>query len=581
MSDTNIKPIFAESVDYIAKASLHSSYRWMKLTPVGGGGQSATLSNTSSIIVNFEIPNNCMNLSLSKLCFDMAIAAASGGKSTNVDALGLSLFDRISLSTRSGVVLASADNMGQFCHLVSKIKNKVIDLIDNPSSASCRPQGSGGLVSQPLLTFPNLTPINSSSLFSSKKPYTDICKSGAVSSTSMFKSMLSSVGGTAVYIQSIANNPSSLYRIDGSFNSTPFLENLHVITENKIDATAAGLAVSYQIPLKAVKDTILEVNKSLYFGDNLILSLSFNPTSKFSWLSTSGIDGGQAQTQVVTGLTQIAINPSVGGAGVGVTPVQWTPNAGSAVAVNTAALTNLALYIAVETDPIVTSQLINKVNGAGFVMTIPYVYCTKSPVNVSAILGTAAPSTSSFSMQQRITRGYGHRLLRCYSAIFGAEGITAGNMSIMDNSHAFPNTIADGATVMGVGSVTGFTTNQHSDLCLGGYNTTLDGIRLQDFTVSASDSTHWLINEPYLRGSCILTLDQYKNQCCHVDSWTGKPVCEEDDTIDNGLSLDADKTYGVSYQTLYNTSSSTQLNHYLFFVVQRVLAIKGNIIGLV
>ena len=243
---------------------------------------------------------------------------------------------------------------------------------------------------------------------------------------------------------------------------------------------------------------------------------------------------------------------------------------------NTAALSSLALYIAVETDPIITSQLINKVNGEGFTMTIPYVYCTQSPVSVSAIIATAAPSSSAFSMQQRITRGYGHRLLRCYSAIFGSEGVSATNMSIMNSTHAFPTTIGDGVTFLGIGNVSGFTTNQHSDLCLGAYNTTLDGIRLQDFTVSASDSTHWLINEPYLRGSAILTLDQYKNQCCHIDSWTGKPVCEEDDTVDNGLSLDSDKTYGVTYPTLYNTSTATSFDHYLFFVVQRQLAIKGN-----
>ena len=101
----------SSTIDYSDKSALHSSYRWMKLTPVGGSGQSATLSTSSATIVNFEIPNNCMNLSQSKLSFDMLFAAAPA-LTHSVDALGLSLFDRISLSTRSGVVLASADNMG-------------------------------------------------------------------------------------------------------------------------------------------------------------------------------------------------------------------------------------------------------------------------------------------------------------------------------------------------------------------------------------------------------------------------------------------------------------------------------------
>ena len=206
-------------------------------------------------------------------------------------------------------------------------------------------------------------------------------------------------------------------------------------------------------------------------------------------------------------------------------------------------------------------------------MTIPYVYCTKSPVTLTAATAILVTS-NSFSMQQRITRGYGHRLLRCYSAIFGNEAV--GNQSILDGTHFYPTTIGDGTTLAGVGPVVGFTINQHNDSYLGGYNTSLDGIRLQDFTVSASDSTHWLINEPYLRGSAILTLDQYKNQCMHIDSWTGNPVCQEDDTIINGLSLDTDKTYGITYPTLYNISTATSVYHYLFFVVQRTLAIKGS-----
>ena len=78
----------SQTIDYTKKQYMHSSYRWMKLTPVGGSGQTATLSTTSSTIVNFEIPNNVVNLSQSKLAFDMLLTAAA---STHcVDALSLS-----------------------------------------------------------------------------------------------------------------------------------------------------------------------------------------------------------------------------------------------------------------------------------------------------------------------------------------------------------------------------------------------------------------------------------------------------------------------------------------------------------
>ena len=560
---------FNESINYQKRASMHSSYRWMKLTPVGGTGQTATLSTTSSTIVNFEIPNNVVNLCQSKLAFDLLLSAAA--TTHCVDALSLSLFDRITLSTRSGVVLANCDNMGQFSHLISKLKTKASELVDNANNITTSAQRAAGLASAPLAAFPNMTPNNTTVKLAQKKPMTDICKSGACCFQSIGRSITTSTSGISTTTQSLVNNVSNVYRIDGSVISTPFLENLHVITENKLTAVAGDLAVSYQLPLGSIKDTLLEINKSLYFGDNLILSLSFNPSTKFSWLTTGGVEGGQSIGTTGTPNTTLS---------TGVAMVQWSPTTGAAVQSIAGVLSNLALYIAVETDPIITSQLINKVNTEGFSLTIPYVYCTKTNI-IIAVATAGAIASTSFAMQQRITRGYGQRLLRCYSAVFGSEsGFTAGNHCVYTGT--FNDNVGDAGAAAAItgNTTTAFTTNLHDDMPLGAYNTSLDGIRLQDFTLSASDSTHYLVNEPYLRGSCILNTEQYKNQCMHIDSWTGNPVCEEDDTIDNGLSLDSDKTYGVSYNTLYNISSTGSKQHYLFFVVQRTLMIRGNQISL-
>ena len=558
---------FSDTIDYTKKQYMHSSYRWMKLTPVGGSGQSATLSTSSSTIVNFEIPNNVINLSQSKLAFDLLLTAAA--TTHCVDALSLSLFDRITLSTRSGVVLANCDNMGQFTHLITKLKTKSINLVDNPNNLTTTPQKANGGVSTPLTSYPIPTSLNTTVNISNKKPMSDICKSGACCFQSIGRSITTSLATIASTTQSLVNNVSNVYRIDGSVITTPFLENLHVLTENKVSSAAGTFAASYQLPLGSIKDTLLEINKSLYFGDNLILSLSFNPSTKFSWLTTGGVEGGQSTGTSASPGTTLS---------TGTAMVQWTPTAGAAVQSVPGALSNLALYVAVETDPIITSQLINKVNTEGFSMTVPYVYCTKTPVSIAIpAAADGIANTGSFSMQQRITRGYGQRLLRCYSSIFGAESIAAGNQCFIAGASAFlPKTVGDGTSIANATAVTAFTLNQHSDVTLGAYNTSLDGIRLQDFTLSAEDSTHWLVNEYYLRGSCILNVDQYKNQCMHIDSWTGNPVCEEDDTIDNGLSLDSDKTYGVSYTNLYNVTSQTSFQHYLFFVVQRQLTIKGN-----
>lgn len=584
--------VFSETIDYSKKTSLHSAYRWIKLTPVGGTGQTVTLSTSSPTIVNFEIPNNVCNLSQSKLVWD--ILFGTNGVHC-MDALGLAQFDRITLSTRSGVILANADNMGQFCHLVSKIKTKISSLVDNPAASgglqynlpyAVNPAPTSlvaGAAPSATTSYPLISPLNTVVKLTNKRPFTDICKSNAIPIQFVTRGLSTSVVGVAgppnvpVNIAVASNNNSNSYRMDGSLISTPLLEPLHVI--NTSSTLSTNLAASFQLPLSSVKDTLLEVNRSLYFGDNLILSLSFNPATKFSWKSTAGADvvgGNLGTTPVIT-------------AGTG--PAQFTPCGaytaaglvGSASTQDvTPVISNLALYIAVETDPVITSQLISQVNGEGFSMTMPFVYNTKTPISISASGGTVI--TSSFALQQRITRGYGQRLLRCYSAIFGAEGVAIQNNLTV--AVPLPETYADGTLILpavdttgAVRTITSWTTNQHNDIPLDSYNTTLDGVRLQDFTLSAKDSTHWLVNEPYLRGSCILNVEQYKNQCLHIDSWTGRSVCEEDDTIDNGLSLDVDRTYGITYTTLNNITNSSQLNHYLFFVVQRTLSIRSNQIG--
>jgi hypothetical protein len=545
----------------------------MKLTPVGGTGQNATLSSSSSTIVNFEIPNNVVNLSLSKLVYDIGYSVSAASLTPVQDALGLSVFDRITLSTRSGVVLANADNMGQFCHLISKIKTKVTDLVDNPSTQTThgKTQALGAAITN-LACYPQQSSNNSSVGISKTKPYSDICKSnGNPLQFSTRELTVAGTGGLSV----ISNLTTNCLRMDGSTVSTPFLEPLHFISLHTENVTTSTMGVSYQLSLSSVKDTLLEVNKSLYFGDNLILSLSFNPASKFCFKTTRLIDNsaGSITTAAPPVLTvgtaaSYAFTPfAITGAGV----VDITDTAAITVTVN-----NLALYVAVETDPIITAQLINKVNSDGFSMTIPYVYCTKTPITVAAGAAGGA-STNSFAMQQRITRGYGQRLLRCYTSIFGSETIANSNQCIVTGT--LPKTVAGDLAIIGF-ATRAFTINQHNDTPLSAYNTTLDGIRLQDFTLSAEDATHYLVNEPYLRGSCIINVEQYKNQCVHIDSWTGNPVCMEDDTTDNGLSLDSDKTYGITYNTLNNITSSTQLNHYLFFVVQRTLMIRGNQISL-
>ena len=54
---------------------------------------------------------------------------------------------------------------------------------------------------------------------------------------------------------------------------TPYTEPLVLFIGETV---ATGNSISYQINLSAFKDTILELNKNIYWGNNLVLNINWN-----------------------------------------------------------------------------------------------------------------------------------------------------------------------------------------------------------------------------------------------------------------------------------------------------------------
>ena len=101
-------------------------------------------------------------------------------------------------------------------------------------------------------------------------------------------------------------------------------------------------------------------------------------------------------------------------------------------------------------------------------MIVPFVKCQKY-----------AAATAEISIQQRISKSDGASLLRTYFSIF-----TDGEV----NDNAF----------------------NHTDVNILTYNTMMDGLRLQDFTLSIADGTAWLYNERIFSNSAMQCLRQWK-----------------------------------------------------------------------
>ncbi len=83
-----------------------------------------------------------MNLLLSKLSFDLQIPTQTLTKFNNIYGNALALIDRITLTSRSGVILADIPNTHIFGSLVSSVNTKMQDLLTRNTTSYVLPAGA-------------------------------------------------------------------------------------------------------------------------------------------------------------------------------------------------------------------------------------------------------------------------------------------------------------------------------------------------------------------------------------------------------------------------------------------------------
>jgi hypothetical protein len=466
---------FAEELVYSKSISAHGNYKYLRVVPIGST-QNPTLSLTSTIQTQFELPNNVMNLSLSKLCFDLQIPTQTLTKFNNIYGNALALIDRITLTSRSGVMLADIQNTHIFGSLVSSVNTKMQDLLTRNTTSYVLPAGA---------TTDNATPgqdatSQSGALTAAQaSPYSDIVRCNHLTNYQVSEKATTALNALTALAY------------------TPYLEPLNLFAA---PALAQYNAISYQINLSAFKDTLMELNKNIYFGDNIVLTITWNAFTKMGFTTTAIVANA-----VLPNAAAFTVAPSI---------------------------SNLFLYTACETDPTIISQLVSSVSNGEFSLIVPFVYCQK--YNASA-------STSS-AMQQRLNSSYGSTLLRVYFGVYQ-------NLEETINTYT------------------------HNDSFITSYNTYMDGLRLQDYTLTTADSTAWLSNERNFRDSCMLSLKQFKGNFVHIDNWCGASPCQNIDSVLNGLSLDTDRTWSVQTVT-----PSAAYRYYAFFTTQKKLVIsKGSL----
>ena len=490
-----------DSQNYSLKTKIVGNYRVSKLIPISGGQSFNIPLGSGTSQTQFEIiGNNVFNLSQSRLMWTTTHAGGPTSATTNICmwADPLAQLSRVTLSTRSGLILADIQDVAFFSRMVTSVKTKSTDLFQR--SLGGYVDGAQTFATTDVLSLQ--APIQGIQMSNDSLKATQLNAIGVTTATSTANAVaVTPIAGVFTGLATGACNarPGS-FDTPGTTATAPTEPQLSDIEPRQCVFSPANTAFScsYQLNLGEVfHHTLFANSQDLYFNENVIFTLTFGCAQSFGWLATTTTS-----------------------------PVNYTAILDKAVTVN-----NLALYVSIQTNPECINLITHKVNSTGLEIVTPYIYLQKY-----------TNSGASTNLQQRFNRSMGSNLLRTYFSVFSTK---AQSNCILDNSNV-------GGTRVST------------------YYSAVNSLRLQEFSPTVGLSEDWMLNQSLLNRSAVLSINQYRYQWVHIDSWTNgnNPICETDDTVIGGLDLTDEKTY-----TINATVDGGRLS-YLYAIVQRKLIIK-------
>ncbi len=275
-----------------------------------------------------------------------------------------------------------------------------------------------------------------------------------------------------------------------------------------------GMIINVDMPLELYKNTVFSMDHDLYFGNTLTLRIVWEGSNRIYYRNSTNAVAGDAVG-----------NPDAN------TPVAATLPV---------AITNLSLYLAIQTNPSIISSVVSQVQ-AGKSMILPWV---NSYMN--NLLGTTQ------SVQIKLTRNDGKRLCKVYHSVF--NNTTTANLAYDINN---------------LGNAAGALTGLAAKVTQ--YYTLLNRLRQQEFNVDTTQLDDWKLNKDYLKGSVIQSANIYEYNWFHIDDYTGLPAIESKKLQNGeaGLDLSLDQQWEFFGTQMINGT----YNHNTFAILQKVLTV--------
>jgi len=204
--------------------------------------------------------------------------------------------------------------------------------------------------------------------------------------------------------------------------------------------------------------------------------------------------------------------------------------AGSIASLTSIAMTNLSFFLAVESNVKTIDAVIQKVKTEGVKLRFPYVYGSKTSISAS----------TSQSVNQVITRTSGARLLWVAYSPY----LTTSTVDLV---------------------------NSHNAIAIDNYTTTLDNVNIKSQSpIDVDRGELWIYNRSILKGSCVRGVNDLSNDFVDFTSYIGRPICDFDVSVEDGLPLNENHTWGVNAVT-----TSTALTHHIYYCMSRELVLQN------
>lgn len=306
--------IVDQALNYEKYHYTHGTYDLSKVIQQTGG-QTVTITTAGGQESLFELPPKVQNWGRSVLVFSATLAASGGGNYNWITTDGLTYFRQIQVYTRTGLYLLDLNDGDRYSNMTMRRVNQIknVETWDK----------MGGV-------FEGLSCCNS--------------------------------------LAAVNYRPT-----DAAGGKTSYLEPQYLTVGT---VNAATPSVNIQLPLSRLADTILALDKDLYFnGEILFLRFVWNPSSKIYFFKNANND----------------------------------PTGGTAAAGNVS-ITNLTLYLAIEVNPQIENMIKSQcLTDLGLQVLTPWVISgNKQNIGPSQFHGVIS----------RYNRAHGMKLLKLYWAAY-------------------------------------------------------------------------------------------------------------------------------------------------------------------